>query len=340
MKSRRSLWSILALLLFLPGLVFGQAKVGTSTFQFLKIGPSARAVGMGESFIGVSNDASALYYNPGAMIIMKKPNFILSHVAYPAGVKFDYLGGVYPLPRLDGIAGAFISGLTTDDITETTPEMPYGTGRTFNVTETAMGIAYCQRLTDKFSVGLTARYISSDLADVNATGWSADVGTYYETGWRNIRIAMVIQNFGPDVSYIKADHTLPITFKFGGAAEVYKKGDHSVLVSLEGWHPNDNMEMVTVGAEYDFRNFVQFRLGKKVNGARRDSWEEYQNNRTSKDPYVEYPLIGENGGFSLDGASVGFGVKLPMGLGVDYSLSNIGHNFGELHRFTLNYAMK
>ncbi|MDK9699092.1 MAG: PorV/PorQ family protein [bacterium] len=326
-------------LLLLPALVFAQAKVGTSTFQFLKIGPSARAVAMGEAFIGIANDASATYYNPGAMIVMKQPKFMFTHVSYPAGVKYDYVAGIYPMPQVYGVAGAFVSGLTTDNITETTPEMPYGTGRTFNVSEWTIGGSYCQRLTDKFSVGFTGRYIRSDLADVSANGWSADVGTYYETGWRNIRIAMVIQNFGPDVKYIQTEHTLPMIFKFGGAAEVYKRNDHTVLVAFEGWHPNDNIEMVAIGAEYDWRNFVQFRLGKKINGVTRDSWEKYQGNRTSNDPFVEYPVFDEDGGISFDGASVGFGVKLPMGLSVDYALTNIGY-FGDLHRFTLSYSMK
>ncbi len=337
-RSWRNL-AILTLVMCLPGIVFAQAKVGTATFQFLKIGPSARAVAMGESFIAISNDASATFYNPGAMITIKRPKYLMSHVSYPAGVSYNYLSGVYPVPRMDGVLGAFVSGLSTDNMNETTPEMPYGTGRTFTVSEMTAGVSACRKLTDKFSVGLTGRFIKSNLADVSTTGWSADVGTYYETGWNKIRIAMVIQNFGPDVKYLQTEENLPMNFKFGAAAEVFNRDDQSVLVALEGWHPNDNIEMIAVGAEYDYHNFIQFRIGKKVNGIRRDSWSDYAAHPTSMDPFIEYPIINEKGGISFDGASVGFGLKLPMGLAIDYSLSNIGF-FGDLHRFTLSYAMK
>jgi len=339
-RSWRNL-AIMAFLMCLPGFAFAQAKVGTSTFEFLKIGPSARAVAMGEAFIAVANDASATYYNPGAMITIKKPNFLLSHVSYPAGVSYDYISGVYPVPQLDGVLGGFVSGLTTDNINETTPEMPYGTGRTFTVSEFTGGISACRKLTNKFSVGLNARYIRSNLADVSATGWSADVGTYYETGWKRIRIAMVIQNFGPDVKYLQEEQTLPMNFKFGGSAEVYSDTirGHSVTVAFEGWHPNDNVEMYTIGAEYSYRDFIMFRLGKKMNGFHRNTWSDYVASPTTNDPFIEYPIINEKGGLSTDGASVGFGIKLPMGLSVDYALANIGF-FGELHRFTLSYAMK
>lgn len=330
---------IVSLLILTPLIAFGQAKVGTSTFQFLKIGPSARAMGMGEAFIGLANDASATYYNPGALLTMKKPTGMISHVDYPSGVQYNFLSGVYPIPRLYGAVGGFLAGLTTDDMVETTPTMPYGTGRTFNVSEVTAGVSWSQRLTDKFTVGITGKFIRSDLADVTANGWSADVGTFYETGWKKIRIAMVIQNFGPDVKYLQTEHTLPITFKFGGAAEVYNQGDHSVTAALEGWHPNDNIELITLGAEYSFRDFVQFRLGKKLNGIKRNSYEDYAKSRSGNDPFVEYPLFDEDGGLTFDGMSVGFGVKLPMGVSIDYALSNIGY-FGELHRFSLSYTMK
>ena len=43
--------------------VLGGQRAGISTAQFLKIGVGARASAMGEAFIAVSNDASALYWN-------------------------------------------------------------------------------------------------------------------------------------------------------------------------------------------------------------------------------------------------------------------------------------
>ena len=40
------------------------AKVGTYSLQFLKMGVSARATGMGGAFTAIANDATATYWNP------------------------------------------------------------------------------------------------------------------------------------------------------------------------------------------------------------------------------------------------------------------------------------
>jgi Type IX secretion system protein PorV len=45
----------------------GFADVSVSGVQFLKLAPGARAVGMGESFVGVADDATATYYNAAGL---------------------------------------------------------------------------------------------------------------------------------------------------------------------------------------------------------------------------------------------------------------------------------
>ena len=47
--------------------ILGGQRAGTSVFTFLNIGVSARAVGMGESVVALSQDASSVYYNPAAI---------------------------------------------------------------------------------------------------------------------------------------------------------------------------------------------------------------------------------------------------------------------------------
>jgi len=86
--------TLVTTLILLPGLCWGQA-------QFLKVGVSARAMGMAEAFLGVADDASALYYNPGGLLQLERPDHILTHISYPAGIAFEYLGSAWPLPRLN-----------------------------------------------------------------------------------------------------------------------------------------------------------------------------------------------------------------------------------------------
>ncbi|MGD1047919.1 MAG: hypothetical protein ABR899_04115, partial [Candidatus Krumholzibacteriaceae bacterium] len=67
-------WIVLGIVLvvLIPVLVSANTKpfekVGTFSAQFLKIGPSARAAGMGSAFTAVANDATSIYWNPAGMV--------------------------------------------------------------------------------------------------------------------------------------------------------------------------------------------------------------------------------------------------------------------------------
>jgi len=50
----------------------GGQRTGTSSFQFLKIGTDARGTGMGETVVAVSDDISALSYNPAGIVLFTK----------------------------------------------------------------------------------------------------------------------------------------------------------------------------------------------------------------------------------------------------------------------------
>ncbi|MBM3329950.1 MAG: PorV/PorQ family protein, partial [Calditrichaeota bacterium] len=197
---------------------------------------------------------------------------------------------------------------------------------------------WCQQLTDKFSVGATFKYLHERLADETASGWSSDVGTFYATGWRRINIGMIIQNFGPDMKFVREPFPLPITFKFGASMLAYEEGPHSLLAAGEFLHPNDNLELYRLGLEYTYTRLVSFRFGKQINGLSRAKWEEYKEN-PQKDPFIEYPLFDEDGALTLDGISIGLGLQIPQaGVNVDYAWVGLG-TLGNAHRFTIAYRL-
>lgn len=335
-------WVVLSFLILLPSFAFAQAKVGTSGVQFLKVGVGARAVGMGEAFTAVANDASALYYNPGGLVQLRKPEAVFSLIDYPAGIKFVYVGGIIPTPQTSGVAGVQVTSLYTDDMIETTPGMPYGTGRTFNSSDLSIGLSYSQKLTDKFSVGTTVKFINERLADASATGWGADVGTFYSTGWERINIGMVIQNFGPDMEFESSPFPIPMSFKFGASIGAIDNELYRLTLAGEFIHPNDNVEQYNLGAEFTAMNMFSLRIGKHINGLIRDSWHDYQED-PQNNPFLEYPILetDEDGNVvpSLDGLSLGLGLLIPQaGVNVDYAWAGLG-TLGSVHRFTIGYKL-
>jgi len=268
--------SLLILAVFLTagsGSALGQAKVGTTGAQFLEIGVSPRAMGMGEAFAAVVNDASAVYYNPAGLTSLLGPEAMVSWISMPADINYFFLSGAMPMESAGGVLGVGVYSFNSGPIDETTyghgvvdNNHGYnGTGRDFYANSFAATIGYGRYLTDRFSVGLTLRYIGMYYHDFTANGWSADVGTMYDSGYRGFKLAMVISNFGPDLKFVQKPAPLPINFRFGGAINVLEKGDHYLTFAAEGGHPSDNLEKYNVGLEYTFKDMLVLRVGDRMN---------------------------------------------------------------------------
>ena len=60
--------------------ILGGQRVGTSVYTFLKIGVSARAVGMGEAVVALQQDAASVYYNPGTIAQFDQTEFSASRI--------------------------------------------------------------------------------------------------------------------------------------------------------------------------------------------------------------------------------------------------------------------
>ncbi len=255
----------------------GSQRAGTAAAQFLKIGVGGRAVGMGETFIAVANDASALYWNPAGMAQFEGNQVILSHVDWPVDIKHEFVGYVHHFAATNAIGVSFTS-LHTEDMEETTEFAPTGTGNFFTFRDIAMGLSYARRMTDKFSFGATVKYIEETLAEVKMRSVMVDFGMYYWTGFHSTRFAVAVSNFGqqltPSGEFTRRDGTTvdkfqsfapPTLFKLGVATELMDNERNKLTVAVELNHPNDNAENVHLGGEYWWRKRVALRSGYKLN---------------------------------------------------------------------------
>lgn len=286
-------------LIGLPGTATAQDKVGTTGMQFLEIGVSPRADAIGGGFSAIADDASAVYYNPAGMVQLENTQLMVSHIDYPVDIAYNFIGLVLPL-RVGGHLGLGYYGLDAGDINRTTYSFPYGDGTTFGAKDYALSVSYGRYLTDRFSVGMTFKLVDELLETERASGWAADVGTIYNTGFRNFKITMMIANFGPNMQHISEDFPLPIDFRFGGAVDFLDNPSHHATLAVEGSHPSDNRERYATGIEYTFSDFAVFRVG----------------NRFERD---------------LGGMSVGGGVKFDM-VGVEARLDYAYQDFGLLDK--------
>jgi len=257
-----------------PTVIGGASKAGTVGAQFLQLGVSARATGMGESFVALVDDASAAFYNPAALTEIKGRQAMFNHTNLPGGLSHVFATYVQPIGTFQALAISF-NVLTTGDLPVTVAfEGP--TGETFSASESAIALSYARKLTDRFSFGATTKLILEDLADFNDRVVAFDLGTLYHTGFRQLNIGMSVSNFGPDLNFGSETDAagnvifdgqsfdLPITFRFGVSVDVMNRSSSKIMLATQIVQPNDNLRYETFGAEYSYMDTIFLRGGYKL----------------------------------------------------------------------------
>ena len=126
-------------------------RSGTVSEQFLKISTSARAIGIGGAQVAVAEGPSSLGFNPAGILTVSNIGVGLTYTSWFANIQHSFAGVVKNIPGF-GAIGVSVTTLTTDDMIETTPAAPEGTGLTFRASDLAIGLAYARQVTDQFRV--------------------------------------------------------------------------------------------------------------------------------------------------------------------------------------------
>ena len=285
-------------------------KVGTLGGQSLKIGVGARAAAMGDAYVAVADDASAVYWNPAGIARLSGQTISLNHTSWPADILFDQAAYVFGVKWIPGMFGVNVRALTMSRDKVRTTYLPDGTGETFDAGEWAYGLSYARSLTDKFSAGLSINYIQTGLDDITGSSTTFDFGTLYDIGILGAKIGMSIQNIGSEMTFIDESVKMPVFFRVGGSFSLLQRGESRLLTAAEFTHPPDNSEKLNLGAEYAFRDYLFLRGGYKMN-------------------------------YDTEGLTAGFGVKFPLTL-VKSSVARLDYAYSDLkflssaHRVSVN----
>lgn len=256
--------------------VLGGQRVGISSLQFLKIGVGARAAGLVGAFSAVADDASALYWNPAGIVQSGSMEVYGSYADWPVELSHRFAGVIVPFGV--NAVGVSMTQLACPETPVTTELQPDGTGETWKYGDVAAAVTFARAMTDRFSFGFTARFIEETLDLLTMHAVTFDLGTYYRTGWGSSRFAVVLSNFGTDMtpsgSYeYEGGFTIdsfqsfspPTEFRLGVAGEVLDRPGQRVTASLQLNHPNDNAEHAGVGIEYAVREMFFLRGGFRLN---------------------------------------------------------------------------
>jgi hypothetical protein len=262
------------------------SKVATTAAPFLTVGVGARAQAMGNAFTAVANDASAMFWNVGGMAQLDQNEILFNHSSWIADITYNYGGVVIPVSGL-GNFGIGVMNINYGEFEQTTENNPQGTGVMFTAKSLAANISFARKLTDKFMIGFSGKYVQESIFNSRADGMAVDVGFLYETPFPGLTLGMSISNFGTkmhmsgDDLLVKVDidqtisgnndqinsrietgsYDLPLLFRFGLAYELLQTENNTIIIVADALHPNDNYESVNLGMEYQLLNLIAFRAG-------------------------------------------------------------------------------
>ena len=336
---KKTISHIVLLFAFLsfPPCVFAQ-KVGSTSMQFLKVMPCARATAMGDAYSVLASGAEAVYWNPAGVANVENSTLSLTYLKWIFDTQQGALSFASSLGNY-GAVGLQLQYVDYGEIPEALWSSPYKddvnypglTGRTFRPYAYLLGLSYASRLSDKFSVGVSAKYAHESLYDgqtvsaINNVGDTSTVNTWgngvifdfglnYNTGFRTVRIAASMQNFGANVRYASEASPVPISLRVGIAADAIGNNalflpsdDSRLTLAFDLFQPNDYAQQAHLGVEYVYANVIALRMGYKFN-------------------------------YDADGYTAGVGVQqtfAEMQLTFDYSYGALSYNLGNVHRISL-----
>jgi len=222
-----------------------------TAIPFLRINPDTRTGSMGDVGLAISPDAGALYHNASKLaFINKKGGVGITYTPWLRKIVPDmfigYLNGYYKIDDLSALGGS-LRYFNMGNI-QFTDASGNETGQS-NPNEFAFDVAYARKLSDKIGLGLTMKYVNSNLAKGQvveqttigaAQAVAADISGYYNTDIAvksfnsNLGIGFALSNIGNKVSYIQNDTTvvkdfLPINLGIGAAYD-FKFDDYNSLM--------------------------------------------------------------------------------------------------------------
>jgi len=261
-------------------------KAGRTSMQFLKIGVGARPAALGEACVANLNDVNAVFWNPGAITCIQSFEAGFTYTKWFGDLNITSGAVGFRLGQLGVIALNYIS-LDYGNLQEAPVTSSSGgagldtrTGNTFGGGDLALGLTFARKYTDKLSIGVNVKYLREELYTFTSSLLAFDVGSYYLTGWRGIRLAMSAQNFAGQARWLhtkqetEQSFDLPLLFRIGwsidllGGENLFLGGgpsQHRFSFNMDAIHSNDYAERLHIGVEYWLFDRFSLRGGYRFN---------------------------------------------------------------------------
>jgi len=267
----------LILLAVLNGSIYaGTELVGTTSINFLKIPPFARAEGMGEAYTAISDGTYGLYYNPAGICNLTGYEVQASHIGWFQDINYEFASIVGPVPNADDIGkfGLAIAWLQVNNMNRTSMAQSYDPSylNTINPNNLVTGsfspydysiiAGYGQDINENFSAGATLKINSENIDTFSGGDLVGNLGAMYRTMINNnlIKAGLTLSNIGASFKKNSTAFNTPMNMQIGLADRIQLFGNE-LTVAGQVIPQTDYNPLCGVGAEYWIGSILALRLG-------------------------------------------------------------------------------
>jgi long-subunit fatty acid transport protein len=282
---RSALMGILILAAIIPA-AFAQTNTGTTIGQFLLIEPSARYAGMGNAAVAAQDEIAAAWYNPAAIGRLRGYGVQFTHSLWLADITYDYASAMISVENIGNLL-VNVTSLNSGEIDVRTVDQEHGTGERYSVSDIALGLGFGRKLTDRFSMGLQINYIQQTIWHSTLSTVALNIGTLFDITKDGLRLGASLSNYGLPSKYsgrdirimydldakkhgdnstlpgevVTGEFPLPLVFRVGLSYPMQLGESHKLHLAVNAFHPNDNNESISLGAEWLMMNTLALRAG-------------------------------------------------------------------------------
>ncbi len=271
--------------------------------DYLQYGAGARSLAMGGAYVALADDASAPYWNPGALTQIDEHQFLSMYAPFFEQTSYNFLSYVHPLRRLGalGISNVLLHSGGYEEVTR--KQGVIGTNR--SIFKNTIIISYANKVHERVSLGASLKLIHERVMRYSGNGQGVDLGILYQP-LDALNIGLALQNvIQPEVTLRDDPDVYKINLKAGVALNAFSKrltmtADINKLVDEKAY----------------------FCAGLEVS-----PWEKMSNPSLKR---VDLRV-----GFNhLQSFTCGLGLKIKF-FSIDYAFSS--HDLGNLHKFALTF---
>ncbi len=240
-----------------------RAQNGGTPGQFLNFGVGARAMAMGGAYYGISDDASAAYWNPAGLAQLQRKELTTMQATLFQQTKLTYFSYAHPtkggstfalsMTQLQSTGFESVDAVydpVTGQVTKVT------SSGNFNDQQQAMGLSWGKGVTKTVLFGMSVKQITRKLAGSSDNTKSLDIGVLKTMG-SSYRLGLGIQNAFSQTTGDTQDK-FPVTIKLGNSLRLFK--ERLTLSADANKVLNGSLE-ARFGGEYWISRWFAFRFG-------------------------------------------------------------------------------